>query len=184
MLTSTLSLADRKLIILDTETTGLSCDQGHEIIELAAEKIMNGEVVDEFHSFVLPLRPIPLDATAIHGLDNEFIATYGQPAEHVFPNFASFIEDGVLVGHNIRRFDHPFLMSHYRRLGLELPENDIVDTLEIARTALRLPNYKLGTIASHFGISTDGAHRAAADVAMTRKVLFAMMAGQNTPAIM
>jgi len=95
----------------------------------------------------------------------------GKWAEEVFPKFTEFVGDAVLVGHNIRRFDFPFIQAHYSRLGLPLLTNDLLDTLELSRSVLRLPNHKLGTIATHFQISTAGAHRAMADVIMTREVL-------------
>ncbi len=165
-------LLSQPLVVLDTETTGFYFDNGDEIIELAAEKVINGEVVDTFHSLIRPSIPIPLEAQAVHGLGDAFVHANGAWPHEVFPKFSDFAEGTVLVGHNIRRFDFPFLQSHYRRLDLPLLENNVLDTLELSRAMLRLPNHKLGTIAAHFQISTAGAHRAMADVVMTRQVLF------------
>lgn len=161
----------RALVVLDAETTGFYPDSGDEIIELAAEKLIDRQVVDTFHAFIAPSRPVPPDALAIHGLDNIFLEKHGEEAANVFPRFAAFIEEAVLVGHNIRRFDYCFLAAHFARLNLPLPANDILDTLDLARAALLLPNYKLATVAAHFDISTAGAHRAMADVIMAREVL-------------
>lgn len=167
--------ATSTFVVLDTETTGFYYDAGDEIIELAAEKLVGREVVAAFHALIKPMRRVPPEATAIHGLTDADLARDGQAAAEVFPAFARFTADSVLVGHNIRRFDFPFLVAHYARLDLAIPANDLLDTLDLARQQLYLPNYKLGTVANHFGISTSGAHRATADVAMTRQVLLRLL---------
>ena len=161
----------RPLVVLDTETTGFYYDAGDEIVELAAEKLVNFSVVATFHALVKPSRPLSPEVIAIHGIDNELLAREGQDPAHVFPQFLEFIAGSVLVGHNIRRFDYPFILSHIERLLLSEPENQLLDTLDLARQVLVLPNYKLTTVAAHFGIGTDGAHRAARDVEITREVL-------------
>ena len=163
------------LVVLDTETTGFLYTAGDEVIELAGEKVIDGQVVDTFHKLICPSRPVPAQATAVHGLTNDYLAQFGDASGRVFPEFADFIKGTVLVGHNIRRFDYPFIATHYLNLGMSVPVNPIVDTLELSRRYLSLPNHKLGTIAAHFGISTDGAHRAMVDVVMTRKVLFELI---------
>lgn len=172
LLTELQNYLSRPLVVLDTETTGFYYGGGDEIIELAAEKVVGGEVVETFHRIIRPSNPISPDAIAVHGIDDEYVRAHGIWPEEAFPPFADFIKDTVLVGHNIRRFDYPFIATHYLKLGLPVPQNDLLDTLELSRTFLKLPNHKLGTIATHFSISTHGAHRAAADVAMTRQILF------------
>ena len=169
-------IAKRSFVVLDTETTGFYYDGGDEIVELAAEKLVGNSVVATFHALVRPTIFVPKEAVAIHGLDNEFLRANGREAVEVFPEFATFIDGAVLVGHNIRRFDSPFLPAHYPRLNLPLPKNELLDTLELARSLLDLPNHKLGTVAAHFAIPTVGAHPAAADVAITREVLLRLFA--------
>jgi DNA polymerase III epsilon subunit family exonuclease len=164
------------MVVLDVETTGLYPATGDEIVELAAEKLVNGDVVAAFHAYLRPTVPVPPEVVAIHGLDEAFLARHGRAAAEIFPAFAAFIEDAVLVGHNIRRFDLPFLMAHFSRLILSWPGNDVLDTLELARARLDLPDYKLSTVAAHLAIPTAGAHRAAADVAITREVLRRLLA--------
>ena len=165
-----LSIRASTFVIFDTETTGLYPEAGDEVVELAAEKLVNGEVVATFHALLRPTCPISPGAVAVHGLTEEYLQKHGQKHDEVFPRFGSFIESAILVGHNIRRFDFPFLKIHFQVLGLPAPRNELVDTLDLARARLSLPNYKLGTVAKHFGIATDDAHRASGDVAMTREV--------------
>jgi DNA polymerase III epsilon subunit family exonuclease len=168
-------LLQKPLVVLDTETTGFYFDRGDEIIELAAEKVLNGEVVGTFHQLIKPSGFIPPEATAVHGLTQDYVTANGFWPSQVFPEFEQFISEAVLVGHNIRRFDWPFIAAHFMKLELPVPKNDLLDTLELSRRYLSLPNHKLGTIASHFNISYAGAHRANVDVAITRQVLFKIL---------
>jgi DNA polymerase III epsilon subunit family exonuclease len=165
----------KPLVVLDTETTGFLYAAGDEVIELAGEKIVNGEVIDTFHKLICPTRPVPASAIAVHGLTNEYLAQFGDAPGRVFSEFSDFIQGTVLVGHNIRRFDYPFIANHFFNEGLPNLTNEIIDTLELSRLYLSIPNHKLGTIATHFGISTEGAHRAMADVVMTRQILFKLL---------
>ena len=168
-------LLSRPLVVFDTETTGFYYDRGDEIIELAAEKLVGRDIVATFQAIIRPNRAVPPEVTAIHGLTDEYIQAHGESPHDVYPRFAGFMGNAVLVGHNIRRFDLPFLTYHFDREGLPAPTNDVIDTLELSRAMLKLPNHKLGTVAAHLGISTAGAHRAAADVAMTRQVLLRLI---------
>lgn len=163
--------SSRTIVVFDTETTGLYPESGDEVVELAAEKLVGGVIMNTFHALLRPSRSVPKEAVAVHGLTDDYLRQFGQEHSEVFPRFAKFIEEAVLVGHNIRRFDVLFLFIHFKALGLPGPANEILDTLDLARARLSLPNYKLGTVANHFGISTNGAHRAAADVAITREIL-------------
>ncbi|MFA5954317.1 MAG: 3'-5' exonuclease [Patescibacteria group bacterium] len=166
----------RPHIVLDIETTGFYYAGGDEIIELAAERVVNRVVVDRFHAFIRPSIAVPPAATAVHGLTDTFLAEHGSDAASVFQDFAKFVEQGILVGHNIRNFDFPFLEHHFSRHGLVMEALDLVDTLELARRQLRLLNYKLGTVATHFGIDNRGAHRADRDVEITREVFLRLTA--------
>lgn len=170
MLSTNQRLQDKIYVIVDVETTGLYPESGDEIVELAAEKFVRGEVAETFHALLRPTRPVPNEVVAIHGLTDEYLREHGQHHHEIFPRFASFIQGAVLVGHNIKRFDLPFIVVHFQTLNLAIPDNEILDTLDLARRKFFLPNYKLGTVAAHFGIATDGAHRAARDVAITREI--------------
>ncbi|MFA7286363.1 MAG: 3'-5' exonuclease [Patescibacteria group bacterium] len=158
-------------IILDIETTGFRWDGGDEIVELAGERLVGGVVVDTFHSYMTPFRPVPLDASRIHGLTTDFLREQGVPPRVALQQFADFIGNGIWVGHNVRRFDYPFVAYAFEEYGVTYAKHPtIVDTLELARQHLKLPNYRLGSVAMHFGINSDGAHRAGRDVEITREV--------------
>ena len=162
-------------IVVDIETTGLSAYKGDAIIELAAERLRGGQVIGEFEHFINPGVPINPDAEAVHGISNFFIQEHGRPLEEIIPKFFQFAQGAVLVGHNIVNFDLSFINKHLDELALPRLESPVVDTLRLARRTLSLPNYKLGTVARHLGVSYDGAHRAMRDVAITRQVFLELL---------
>lgn len=170
------NLKEQKFIVFDIETTGLDYRIGNQVIELAGQKLINGEVVDEFHELINPTVPIEDGAYRVHGLSNLFLAEEGKEALEVFEKFHIFAQESILVGHNIINFDLPFLNSDLSRCSLQPLSNFAVDTLLMARTLLpQLPNHKLGTVALHFNVDPAGAHRAMVDVEMNKKVFLNML---------
>lgn len=155
-------------IVIDLETTGLSPSDG-EIIEFAAVKVRNGEIIDTFSSLANPRCLIDLHITALTGITNDMLAQAPDIAE-VLGSFLTFIHGAPLVGHNVS-FDVNFLYdSAVRHYGQPVC-NDWVDTLRIARrVAAHLPNHKLATLANYYGIPNDQAHRALSDVLCTQKL--------------
>lgn len=157
-------------IILDIETTGLSPKQGDAIIELGAIKIQGQEVIDTFDVLINPRVPIAWGAQAVHGMSDAYIAAHGQHPETVMPKFAQFCQQGTLVGHNIIKFDLPFIQKDLASQQIPQLTNPVIDTLFLARKKLQLPNYKLGTIARYYGIPYDKAHRALEDCLITKDI--------------
>ena len=87
-------------IFLDTETTGLSFQEGHKIVEIACietkDLVATGKV---FHRLINPKRDIPLDAFKVHGFSKEFLsdkATF----EEVADDFLDFINGKKIIIHN------------------------------------------------------------------------------------
>ena len=80
-----------------------------------------------------------------------------------------------MVGHNIREFDWIFILNHAKKFNLALPENKIIDTLELSRKLLSLPRYNLTEVAKSFGWEHKNAHRAMPDVEMNAKVFVELM---------
>ena len=159
------------LVVLDTETTGLEPELGHEIIELAAQKVVGRDVVGEFAALVTPTRPVPPDAAAVHGITPELLAAEGKPASEVFPAFLAFLGDAGIVAHNAA-FDIAFLNRHLALLGLPALTNSVLDTLELAKRYLILPSYSLKNVAAYLHVVQPSAHRALVDVETTREVFF------------
>jgi DNA polymerase III epsilon subunit-like protein len=90
---------------------------------------------------------------------------------------AEAIEGAVIVGHNVERFDWPFLRNEFTRAGVAMPRPlAIIDTLRIARKLRVPPRHQLGVLCQRFDISLENAHTAGADAAATLLLLHRMMA--------
>ena len=161
-------------VIFDLETTGISPNYD-EVIEISALKVKGGEVVDEFNTLVNPGRKIPFGATKVNGITNAMVAE--APAfSHVLAEFLDFAEGLVLVGHNIARFDMKFIWRDAEQYFGEIPQNNYVDTLQVARKHLpKMEHHRLVDLAEHYGISSEGAHRALNDCYMNQKVYECMV---------
>lgn len=161
-------------VIFDVETTGMKPEDGHAIVELAAQRVRGREVIDSFDTIVNPGRYIDAEAAAINGITNEIVAREGKPLIEVIPAFMLFCEGATLVAHNIK-FDLAFINSHLRQFGLPPLVNTTLDTLELARQKVVVASYALGYLAKHFGIPQPTIHRALADVEVTRELLFRLL---------
>lgn len=156
-------------VVFDLETTGInpSIDR---IIEISAVKVKDRKVVGEFSTLVNPGISIPLAASMVNKITNEMVKD-APDIEAALHDFTDFIGDEILVGHNIHDFDMKFLNRDIEKiLGLFLG-NDYIDTLPMSRALLpELPKHRLGFLAEHFGLSSEGAHRALVDCRMNQEV--------------
>lgn len=155
-------------VFLDVETTGLDPLQGDKICEIAALKTVNGDVVDEFSTLVNPGRTIPQSAVSVHGITDMMVGRAPLFRE-IANDLLGFIVDTVIVAHNAR-FDLEFLSVEFGNLRLALPENNVVDTLGIARRYYTFPSNSLGQIAKYIGLPAESEHRALADVKTTKNI--------------
>lgn len=155
-------------VVFDLETTGTNPNQD-VIIEISAVKVVNQKVTDTFSRLVNPMRPIPYYATAVNGITDEMVA--GEPMlKEVLPEFFDFIQEEILVGHNIHTFDMKFIRNASEVLFGKTISNSYIDTLTMARQCLpQLSHHKLVDIAAYYKISTAGAHRALNDCIMNQK---------------
>lgn len=162
LLTPNMHKIRRKLfdfVVFDIETTGLD-KQDDEIIQISAVKFIKDKKVDTFDTFVslsrhssLPLKIIML--TGIHDEDLENAPNISS----VLSQFDKFIQDLPLVGHNIERFDIPFLINN----GFYRQDIETLDTWRIARSKdIDVPNLKLPTLKNYFGIQNKS-HNALED---------------------
>ena len=172
-------------VLYDLETTGTSSTYD-DVIEISAVKVRNGNIVDEFSELVNPGRPIPYAASMVNNISDDMVA--GAPSfTEVLPRFLAFIEDDILVGHNINSFDMKFLYRDCEKYLGQTLTNDFVDTLKLAK--LIFPDWKhrrLSDLADYYGISTIGAHRALADCRMNQQVfefLGKELSGEGTLAV-
>ena len=120
-------------IVLDTETTGMSPQEGHRLVEIAAVEIVHRvQTGRAFHQLVNPLRDVPDDAARVHGHTTAALADKPLFAD-VVDDFLSFVGDAPLVIHNAE-FDMRFVNAELALLGRKPIEMDrVVDTLALAR---------------------------------------------------
>lgn len=154
-------------VIFDLETSCLS-SKCAEIIDIAAIKVSNNEIVDTFSSLIKPENGISDYATEVNGITMEMVDN-APSASEVLSEFLDFIGSTTLIGHNIASYDLPIVKRYVSELfDIDL-KNEYIDTLYIAKKRIdNIPNYRLGTIASYFGIETDNAHRALPDCMITK----------------
>ncbi|TNJ64333.1 PolC-type DNA polymerase III [Paenibacillus hemerocallicola] len=166
-------LAEATYIVFDIETTGLSVIN-NKIIELAGVKMQDGKVVDKFETFVNPHEKIPYHISQLTHITDDMVV--GAPElEDVLPKFIEFVGDAVLVAHNAR-FDIGFIQEFCKRLGLPVPTNPVLDTLELARIQYpTMKNHRLNTLSDKFKVGLDNHHRAVDDSAALGQVLFHML---------
>ncbi len=155
-------------VVFDLETTGISPGED-SIIEISAIKVKGHEPVAEFNMLVNPGTHIPAGATNVNGITDDMVRE-APGLKEVLPDFFSFIEGEILVGHNIQSFDLLFLYRAAEELLEREVPNDYVDTLFMAKACLpQLGRHRLTDISAYFHINTEGAHRALSDCIMNQK---------------
>jgi DNA polymerase III subunit epsilon len=167
------SLDEIEYVVLDTETTGLR-PGSHRVIEIAGVRIRGGEALGSFQTLLNPGTRLPSFIVQFTGINQEMVNTAPKAAE-IFPDFLSFIDGAILVGHNVG-FDLGFLSYEARLLGLDFPI-DGLDTIPLARRFLpALRRFKLDSVADHLKIATANRHRALGDARVTAAVFIKLLA--------
>ena len=119
-------------VILDTETTGISVKEGHRIVEIGCVELENLiPTQKKFHYYLNPERDVSAKALEVHGYTNEFLSNQKKFAE-VVEEFMRFIQGKKLIIHNAE-FDISHLNHELKLLGKNKIDNEVVDTLSLAR---------------------------------------------------
>lgn len=148
--------------VIDLETTGLST-KTCEIIELAAVKVRNNEIIDTYSTLIKPNKEIPDIVTQKTNITNEMVENAPQ-IDNKFQEYLDFIGDDVILGHNIDTYDLPILRRYCEDLHLYPLNNNSLDTLKFSHKCdIDVPDYKLTTLTKHFNIEHKNSHRALAD---------------------
>ncbi len=162
------SLSDIKFAFLDVETTGLDPYLGHRICEIAVLKKMGRKTLNRFQTLINPGRNISPQAASVNGITDDMLR--GAPFfRDIAWDIFDLLKDSVIVAHNAP-FDLGFLFAEFASMRLPHLENEVIDTLSIARRHYNFPSNSLGKIARYLGISTVGEHRAFADVRITNEI--------------
>lgn len=148
--------------VFDLETTDLS--NTLEICEIAALRVVGGEIVDTFETPVFIDGEIAAEAARKNHISKDML----QDAPHMRAALKAFLEfiggEAVLVGHSIKNFDLPRLKRVAERCGVKFEYREAIDTHTLAKRAWQgLPGYKMDDLRTHLGLDQDGGHRALKD---------------------
>ncbi len=159
-------------VFLDTETTGLSFNDGHKIVEIACietkDLIPTGNV---FHKLINPKRSMPNEAFKVHGFSEDLLSDK-QTFDEVADEFLSFIKDKKIIIHNAS-FDLGFLNGELNLIKREkISKNIVIDSLEVARNKFPGMSNSLDGLCRRFNIdlSRRTKHNALLDCELLREV--------------
>ena len=172
-----------KEIVLDTETTGISIDEGHRIVEIGCLELDNLNISKKkFHCYLNPERKVSEKAFKVHGYSDDFLSSKKKFVE-IVDNFLDFIENKRLIIHNAD-FDISFLNNELKILGKNKLNNEIVDTLQIARNKFPGSSASLDALCKRYKIdnSKRTTHTALIDCELLTKVYINLI-DQKEPAL-
>jgi DNA polymerase III subunit epsilon len=144
-------------IVFDTETTGLSPQNGDRLVEIGCIEMINrNETGQVFHSYFNPERPMAYEAQQVHGLSDAFLADKPLFEDRV-EDLLDFLGDSPLVAHNAS-FDFGFINAELAACGrLQISMSRMIDTLAMSRSRHPGAKHSLDALCSRFGI--DRSHR-------------------------
>ena len=143
-----------KEVVLDTETTGLNVKDGHRIVEIGCMELDNLiPTKNNFHCYLNPERKVSEKAFKVHGYSDEFLSKQKKFNE-VVEDFLSFIDGKRLVIHNAE-FDLSHLNNELKILGKKTLNNEIVDTMVIARDKFPGSQINLDSLCKRYRIDNS-----------------------------
>lgn len=170
-------------IVLDTETTGLSPEQGHRIIEIGCVEMVNRRLTgNNYHQYIQPDRDSDEGALQVHGITSEFLKDKPRFTD-IVEDFLEYIKDAELIIHNAP-FDVGFL-DHELKLASEKFGNitaycQVTDTLEMARKMRPGQKNNLDALCKHYEVNNSQRelHGALLDAEILSEVYLRMTGGQ------
>ncbi len=160
-------LAHKRIVVFDTETTGLDTSND-DIIQIAAIEIINGNIGASFECFFATDKELS-PTQKIHNISNKKLKQKATDKKDGLIQFLAFVSEDSLLAHNIQ-FDYAILNSNLLRVGLKSIDQKITPlfcTLTLTRQMYKLPSYKLGNILKRLNIPGDNSHDALDDVKAT-----------------
>jgi DNA polymerase-3 subunit epsilon len=160
-----------KEVVLDTETTGLSVKDGHRVVEIGCIELKDLiPTKNKFHCYLNPQRKVSEKALAVHGYNDEFLSKQKKFSE-IGEEFLDFIKNKKLIIHNAE-FDLAHLNNELNLFGKKKIENEIVDTLILARDKFPGAPVSLDALCKRFRIdnSKRTQHTALIDCDLLAKV--------------
>lgn len=177
-------MSSSRIVVLDTETTGLEVDAGHNVIEIGCVEMERRRLTgNHYHQYIRPDREVDAEAMAVHGITNEFLAEQPKFAE-IADDFIEYVRGAELVIHNAA-FDVGFLDRELERNGYSERIADIctvTDSLLLARRKHPGQKNNLDALCRRYGI--DNSHRelhgALLDSEILAEVYLALTGGQTS----
>lgn len=172
----------KRLIVLDTETTGIEPSEGHRIIEIGCTEIIDRKIIKshEYHQYIKPNRLVG-DSERIHGIKDTFLKDKPK-FEEIAKELLKYIKGATLIIHNAP-FDLGFLNHELTLMGVKQRIEDnctIIDSLEISKQQRPGTQHNLDALCRRFGVdaSTRTVHGALLDAQILAQVYLAMTGGQ------
>lgn len=173
-----------RLVILDTETTGLNAKLGDRVIEIGCVELHSRRFTERnFHAYLNPEREIDEGAAKVHGMTREFLADKPRFAE-VAPAFLDYIRGAEVIIHNAD-FDVEFLNSELKQIKAgKLADHvaRVTDTLALARELHPGKKNSLDALCERYGVDNSNRtlHGALLDARLLAECYLAMTRGQES----
>jgi len=170
-------------IMLDTETTGISIQQGNRILEIGAVEVLNREISGStYQQYINPERESEAGALEVHGITTEFLSDKPTFAR-IVDAFIDYVKGAELIIHNAP-FDVGFLNHEFRLCGKNLKIEDIctiTDSLDYARNKHPGARNSLDALCKRYGVVNDHRtlHGALLDSQILAEVYLMMTGGQT-----
>ena len=143
-----------KEVVLDTETTGISVKEGHRIVEIGCIELDNLiPTKNKFHCYLNPERKVDEKAFEVHGYSDSFLSDKMKFRE-IADDFLRFIKDKRLIIHNAE-FDLSHLNNELKIIGKNKIENEVVDTVSLARNKFPGSQNSLDALCKRFKIDNS-----------------------------
>jgi DNA polymerase-3 subunit epsilon len=176
-------IKQKRQVVLDTETTGISTADDHRIIEIGCVEMVGRRLTGQtFHQYINPERDIDDGAIEVHGITNEFLADKPLFAD-IAEDFLQFIDGAELIIHNAP-FDVGFIDHELAKLEGESRRTDtiatVLDTLQMAREKHRGQKNSLDALCKRYDVDNSNRelHGALLDAEILADVYLAMTGGQ------
>ena len=174
-------MENRRLLVLDTETTGLDLENGDRVIEIGIIELIDGvKTGHNFQQYFNPNKKIEKAAQDIHGLTNEFLSDKPNFYE-IADEFNDYIKESTLIIHNAS-FDIKFLDFELENCGKKKINNEIIDTLNIAKKEFPGQSVSLDSLCKKLQINNSHRklHGALLDADLLSSVYLKMSTGKQS----
>lgn len=170
-------------IFLDTETTGLSPDQGDRVIEIGCVELINRKLTgNDKHFYLNPGRDSHEEALKVHGITTEFLRDKPK-FDAVADEFLDYLRGAEVIIHNAP-FDLGFLNKELALLGRPVLRQcvaSVIDTLAMAKEMYPGKRNGLDALCDRLGVDNSGRslHGALLDAQLLADVYINLTRGQD-----